>query len=377
MSGISVNTSTAALTTGFAASDSVTDCGQHTVVVSNTAGAGQADLFYTRQFFGPPPSTVSSLSRMRDQLDLFAVGTDGGVFSTFWNPNGGWFDRWFRLADPNFGDQFTVPPQTEVSTLSRYPGHLDLFVVGRDSAVYSTFWDENSGWFNHWFRLADDNFPDLFKVPVRSPISNLARYRDHIDLFVSGFDGGVYSTFWDANGGWFNRWFRLIDTNFGDQFTIPPGAPVTSLSRYQDHIDLFVSGRDGGVYSTFWDANGGWFNRWFRLIDTNFGDQFTIPPGAPVTSLSRYQDHIDLFVVGRDGGVYSTFWDANGGWFNRWFRLTDTNFGDQFTVPPGSRVSAVSRYPDHIDLFVMGWDGGTYSTFWDANGGWFNRWFRV
>jgi hypothetical protein len=37
--------------------------------------------------------------------------------------------------------------------------------------------------------------------------------------------------------------------------------------------------------------------------------------------MSRFQDHIDLFVVGRDGGIYSTFWDANGGWFNRWFRI--------------------------------------------------------
>ena len=98
-------------------------------------------------------------------------------------------------------------------------------------------------------------------------------------------------------------------------------GPVSCLSRFQDHIDLFVSGFDGGVYSTFWDANGGWFNRWFRLTDNNFPDGFTVPPGSRVWSLSRFKDHIDLFVVGRDGGVYSTFWDANGGWFNRWFRV--------------------------------------------------------
>jgi hypothetical protein len=131
----------------------------------------------------------------------------------------------------------------------------------------------------------------------------------------------VYSTFWDANGGWFNHWFRLLDTNFPDSFTVPPGSPISCLSRFQNHIDLFVTGRDGGVYSTFWDANGGWFNHWFRLVDTNFPDSFTVPPGSVVSSMSRFQDHIDLFVVGRDGGVYSTFWDANGGWFNHWFRI--------------------------------------------------------
>ena len=38
----------------------------------------------------------------------------------------------------------------------------------------------------------------------------------------------------------------------------------------------------------------------------------------------------------RDGAIYSTFWDANGGWFNHWFRLANSNFGDGFTVEPGS-----------------------------------------
>jgi hypothetical protein len=53
---------------------------------------------------------------------------------------------------------------------------------------------------------------------------------------------------------WLNRWFWLPDPNFGDQFTIPPGSPVTMLSRNPNHIDLFVSRRDGAIYSTFWPA---------------------------------------------------------------------------------------------------------------------------
>jgi len=320
MRAISVNTSTGALTTNFAVTNAITDCGQHTVVNSNTAGSGEVDLFYTNQFSVIAPSPVSSANRQRDQIDLFAVGTDGGVYSTFWN-TGGWLNRWFRLTDPNFFDQFTIPPQSEVNVLSRFATHLDLFVVGRDSAVYSTFWDGNTGWNPHWFRLGDTNFADGFKVPIKAPISSLCRFTGHIDLFVSGFDGGVYSTFWDQSSGWFNHWFRLADTNFGDHFTIPPGAPVTSLCRFPQHIDLFVSGRDGGIYSTFWDQSSGWFNHWFRLADTNFGDHFTVPPGSKISAMSRFQDHIDLFVVGRDGGIYSTFWDANGGWLNHWFRV--------------------------------------------------------
>jgi hypothetical protein len=320
MRAISVNTSKAALATRFGATNAITDCGQHTNVVSNSAGSGEVDLFYATQFSVPAPSPVSSANRVRDQIDLFAVGAEGGIYSTFWNPDG-WLNRWFRITDANFHDQFTIPPQSEISVLSRFATHLDLFVVGRDSAVYSNFWDGASGWNPHWFRLGDTNFADGFKVPVKTPINSLCRFTQHIDLFVSGFDGGVYSTFWDQSSGWFNHWFRLADTNFGDHFTIPPGAPVTSLCRFKDHIDLFVSGRDGAIYSTFWDQSSGWFNRWFRLADTNFGDHFTVPPGSKISAMSRFQDHIDLFVVGRDGGIYSTFWDANGGWFNHWFRV--------------------------------------------------------
>jgi hypothetical protein len=373
MGSIGIQTGGANISPSWSVNNRVTDCAQHTVVVSSS----EVDLWYTNLLAVPPPSVVTDLTRFRDHIDLFVVGYDGGVYSTFWGSDGGWFNRWFRIIDPNFSDLFTVPPQSVVTCLSRFQTHIDLFAVGRDSAVYSTFWDANGGWFNHWFRLPDWNFPDGFKVPQQSAVSCLSRLTNHIDLFVVGFDGGIYSTFWDANGGWFNHWFRLIDANFGDNFTVPPKATVSCLSRFPNHIDLFVAGRDGAVYSTFWDANGGWFNHWFRLGDSNFGDGFTIPPGSPVSCLTRFQDHIDLFVTGRDGVVYSTFWDANGGWFNRWFGLRDTNFRDGFTVPPGSPVSCLSRFRDHIDLFVVGYDGGVYSTFWDANGGWFNHWFRL
>jgi hypothetical protein len=208
-------------------------------------------------------------------------------------------------------------------------------------------------------------------------VTSSDRLPNHIDLFVTGLEGGVYSTFWDGSRGWFVAWFRLTDSNFGDAFTIPQGAAVTQISRNPNHIDLFVSGRDGAVYSTFWDADGGWSGHWFRLPDPNFPDRFTISPGSTVTALSRNPNHIDLFVVGRDGGVYSTFWDANGGWTNIWFRLWDPNFADQFTVPSTSVISALSRNPNHIDLFVVGKDGGVYTRFFDDNGGWFGHWFRL
>ena len=377
MRAIAISTATKALPLAYVAADPISDCGQHAIVVSNATGAGQVDLYFTRQFVSQAPATVTSLSRSPDQIDLFAAGTDGSVNSTFWNPAGGWFDRWFRLGDARFGDQFTVPPQSTITALSRFPAHLDLFTVGRDKAVYSTFADDNGGWSGNWFRLGDTNFADGFTVPIRSQVCCLSRSKDIIDLFVAGFDGAVYSTFWTAQQGWSRHWFRLGDDRFWDHFTVTPGTPVSALSRFPEHLDLFVSGRDGGVYSTFWDGATGWTNRWFRLGDSRFADLFTVPPGSAVTAVSRARDIIDLFVSGRDGAVYSTFWTGAGGWHNQWFRLGDNRFGDNFTIPPGSPVTAIARAPDHLDLFASGRDGGVYSTFWDGAHGWSGRWFRL
>ena len=208
-------------------------------------------------------------------------------------------------------------------------------------------------------------------------MTSLARTGDVIDLFVAGFDGGVYSTAWTAPGGWFDGRLRLGDNRFADNFTVPPGTPIAAISRFAEHLDLFASGRDGHVYSTFWDASTGWSGQWFWLGDVNFGDQFTVPPGSPVTAVSRFRDQIDLFVSGRDGAIYSTFWNAASGWHDHWFRLGDDHFWDNFTVVAGSPVTAISRFADHLDLFVTGRDGGIYSTFWDGSSGWSNRWFRL
>ena len=74
--------------------------------------------------------------------------------------------------------------------------------------------------------------------------------------------------------------------------------------------------------------------------------------------MARNPNHLDLFVTGTDGRIYSTWWDAAGGWAN-WFNVSG---GAATTASP---VDAIARYPDHLDLFVTSTDGRIYSTWWD------------
>ena len=77
------------------------------------------------------------------------------------------------------------------------------------------------------------------------------------------------------------------------------------------------------------------------------------PKGAPITPVSRNPDHADLFVVGDDGKVYSSWW-ATG---NDWSGIGDKwgSIGGSFSA--GAKVSAVSRHGDHLDVFVVDGNG--------------------
>jgi hypothetical protein len=83
----------------------------------------------------------------------------------------------------------------------------------------------------------------------------------------------------------------------------PAGGRLTAISRDPDQLDVFVCGNDGIVYTEWWttgaDCSG--LNGW-RPIGGFF------PAGAPVAVASRNPNQLDLFVLGSDGIVYTSWW---------------------------------------------------------------------
>ena len=78
---------------------------------------------------------------------------------------------------------------SRINVVARNPNHLDLFVTGTDGRIYSTWWDGASGW-GGWFNVSGG------AAALASPIDVVSRYPDHLDLFVTGTDGRIYSTWW-------------------------------------------------------------------------------------------------------------------------------------------------------------------------------------
>ncbi|MBC7558481.1 MAG: hypothetical protein H7270_03845 [Dermatophilaceae bacterium] len=286
-------------------------------------------------------SPVTSIARYSGHLDLFVVGTDNRIYSCWWDVSGGW-SSWFALGG------LIAATGSTVNVVARYTDHLDLFTTASDGKIMSTWWDARSGWAG-WFQVSGG------VAAAGATVTAIARYPFHLDLFTVGTDNRIYSCWWDDRSGW-SGWFQL------GGLVARPDSTVTVLARYPDHLDLFTTASDGKIMSTWWDARSGWAG-WFQVSGG------VASPGSPVTAISRYSNHLDLFVVGTDNRIYSTWWHDTTGWAG-WFNVSGG------IAKPGSEVAAISRVTEHIDVFVVGSDGIVYSTWWDGSGGWAG-WFQL
>jgi len=293
---------------------------------------------------GRARAPINVVARYPEHLDVFAIASDGRTMSNWWDQSSGWAG-WFHLMG---GIASPGGHGSPVTAVARYSGHLDLFTVGTDNHVYSAWWDAASGW-SAWFQLGN--------LPCRpgSTVNVVSRYSDHLDLFTTASDGRVMSTWWDARTGWAS-WFQVMGG------VAAADATVTALARYPSHLDLFTVGTDNRVYSCWWDDRSGW-QGWFRPGD------LVCRPDSTVNVVARHRDQLDLFTTAADGRIMSTWWNVRSGW-GTWFQVSGGS------ASAGSAVTAISRYSNHLDLFVVGTDNRIYSTWWHDPGGWAG-WFNV
>ncbi|MBZ4319245.1 M64 family metallopeptidase [Streptomyces huiliensis] len=261
---------------------------------------------------------IATVARNPGHMDAFWAGLDGKIWSTWWDQatGMGWFDH-----NPfPIGRDFPVPaaPGTGIATVARNSNHMDVFWTGTDGQVWSNWWDLNQGmgWYDHGMFPIAASFP----VPAApgTGITVVARNPNHMDVFWAGADGKIWSTWWDlTNGmGWYNHNPFPIATTFPVPAT--PGTGITVVARNPNHMDVFWAGTDGKIWSTWWDlTNGmGWYNHNPFPIATTFPVPAT--PGTGITVVARNPNHMDVFWAGADGKIWSTWWDQTTGmgWYD-------------------------------------------------------------
>lgn len=261
---------------------------------------------------GIAEGSIAAVARKPGQLDVFVVSWDGSVYTSWWTEGvSGWSgvmpNRWRNIGGPRYArSPWSRLPErgflssARISAVSRHPGQLDLFAIGQDGRVYSSEWTEGE---NDWSGLNDrwQNIGGIFGNGA--PVTAIARGPGQLDLFIAGNDGRVYTSWWNEETG---IWSGVGDRwrNIGGVF--PPRANISAVARLPSQLDLFVVGFDGRVYTSWW---GGGVSDWSGLGDrwTNIGGGI-FRPGSPVAAVARRTGHIDLFVVGNDGNVYTSWW---------------------------------------------------------------------
>lgn len=259
---------------------------------------------------------ISAIARTPDNLDAFAVGSDGKIYTSWWN--GG---NWSGLAGGSWlslGGSFPEG-NAVVAAVSRQPGVIDLFCVGKDGTVYTAWWVAGQDWSclgngRGWSPLGGDFATDTV-------ISAVARTPNNLDLFAVGRGGDVVTAFWNPQNGWSN--WQSLGGRFEKQdilgFRVGRTPRVSAIARTPNNLDLFAIDAEGNVQTAWWWAGGDWSGRggWHSL-----GGKF--PPGRKVAVVARTPNNLDLFVPGLDGQVYTSWWSAGHDWSGRngWSRLS-------------------------------------------------------
>lgn len=392
-------------------------------------------------------SKVTGLSQTNSALNLFGIGDDKRVYSSWWVPGGKWQD-WTVI-----GQHQAASPVTAIESRQ---GQVDLFMIGPDGGIYTTYFGfyaepikealaENQNLQYTGAKLPDyiieglksrgveeradvtpeaatpsdaptldvqsrgsrfspsgpaqqipgssaSNSPTAPPPPPSPTMAPTCKSKDvpcwgawrrlgnqvaapgsqvtavvprpgHLDLFVVAPDGTIKSAFREEKIGW-SGWFEPRDG-----FKAAPSSAVTAITS-DGRIDLFVIGQNGHIYTNSWERNDWQTSGWQTWAPVG---NLTVSPTAQISALIPRNSWLDLFVVGLDGRVYSTFrefparkelnmqakWRA-GGWFNI----------KEWKATKGSQVVSLLPRDNHIDLFALDSAGAVYTTWWEAAPGW-------
>ena len=236
------------------------------------------------------------------RADLFAVGTDRGLWQDTWS--GSAWAGWAPLGGILSSDPGAV---------SWGVNRIDVFGRGQDGALYHRYYNGSSWSAWEWLGGGLKNGPDVASwAPQR------------LDIFIVGKDNQLWHKYWD--GLHWGAWEPL-----GGFLTSSPGA----VSWGPNRLDIFARGQDGQMWHLDW-SGAGW-SAWQPL-----GGLFSSGPDVASCASNR----LDVFALGMDKGLWRLSW--NGTQWSTWQPL-----GSQWTSDPSAVCLTATS---NVDLFERGSD---------------------
>jgi len=233
---------------------------------------------------------------------------------------------------------------------------LELFVVGFDGGLYQRWQEKPNGAWSGWNYAGSANY---------QPPGLISSLDQRLELFVGG--GGLEHKWQEAiNNGW-STWFGHGAPPAANPVVSPSiGAPTTAFCRRDDGVYVFatdISTGSGLWYIHQTSPNNG-FSDWISL--GNPSTTFIVGPSGV-----GYNDGlIQVFAVGKDNALWSIE-QKQIPQPHRHFEWSDWSSygiaGDGFDDRPAIKAGAEGRN----ELFVIGRDGSLYHIWQpDLLGGW-------
>src|SRR5713101_739072 len=303
------------------------------------------------QLTGEPDRERGTPAFNQTETDFGFFGTDLG--SSF--EHGG--RLWFL-----FGDTWPGPgPATDsdcvawTTDANPEPGIHLHFVTGAPNKYKSPVLRDRAG---HVLKTGG------FEVPIAGISAGGRMYVFYsTDAFEEkGGDGGLDAFWFGADGAVGTSWANpTVDNgNWHPPFpATPPAAadsPLAAVTRFADALDIFWIGPDGAVATT-------WANP--QVETGRWHPPFPItPPGgtradSSLAVVTRLNGALDVFWIGPDGAVATT-------WANP--QVDSGRWHPPFPITPsgaarlGSPLAAVTRLDGALDVFWIGADGAVAIT---------------
>jgi GH25 family lysozyme M1 (1,4-beta-N-acetylmuramidase) len=159
-----------------------------------------------------------------DTVELFDP-TAGGSTQHLWFSNGAW----------NAFQDFGGTGLSQLSTVAWPDGHVEVFALGGDSAIWHNWWTSQNTW-SGWQSMQGG---------LATGVSPIVWSDGHVEIFATDAKGAVWHN-WSTSKGW-NGWASL-------------GGALASrpvVARWADgHMELFGTGLDGHLTHAWWNGKG-------------------------------------------------------------------------------------------------------------------------
>ena len=338
--------------------NAITNCGQHTVVVSNANPTGEVDLWYRPQLgwhhndltnASPgAPAAVSNpgaymFNAQGTQHVVYRSG-DNHIRELWWNSDG-WHHNDLTVAAAN-------PPAAvgdPIGYLFDAQGTQHVIYRGADNHIHELWWD-NTGWHHNDLTNAGGGAPAAASDPAGYMFD--AQGTQHV--IYRGTDNHIHELWWDSSG-----WHHNDLTNASPGAPAAASSPGAYMFNAQGTQHVIYRGADNHIHELWWNSDG-WHHNDLTVAAANA----PAAAGDPIGYLFDAQGTQHVIYRGTGNHIHELWWDSSGWHHND---LTNASPGAPAAVSNPGAYMFNAQGTQHV--IYRGADNHIHELWWD-NTGW-------